>query len=54
MSDVQTAIDQDTQIKLQVISVLYGQYKDNIVKKLLNCVVLVQQELHQNLAKVES
>jgi hypothetical protein len=53
MSDVQTAIDQDTEIKLQVISMLYGQSKDNIVKKLLDCVILVPQELHQNLAKVE-
>ncbi|OSX64288.1 hypothetical protein POSPLADRAFT_1045375 [Postia placenta MAD-698-R-SB12] len=47
----QTAVDQETQIKLQEISEAYYANKDQVVAKLLDRVVLVKPELHRNLKK---
>ena len=49
----QSAIDKETDAKLEEITRMYQQNKDAVVKKLLDRVVLVQPELHRNLRKVE-
>jgi len=48
---VQTAIDRETKVKLQGISEEYYKNKDQVVRKLLDRVVLVSPELHRNLKK---
>jgi len=53
-SSAQTAIDKETEMKLQEISESYTKSKDKVVKKLLDRVVLVKPELHRNLRKVGS
>jgi V-type H+-transporting ATPase subunit G len=53
-SNAQTAVDKETDIKLQVITESYQQNKDAVVQKLLDRVVLVKPELHRNLKKVVS
>lgn len=49
----QSAIDKETEVKLEEISNAYLSNKDKVVKKLLDRVVLVKPELHRNLRKVE-
>lgn len=49
----QSAIDKETEVKLEEISNAYLANKDKVVKKLLDRVVLVKPELHRNLRKVE-
>lgn len=49
----QSAIDKETEVKLEEISKAYLANKDKVVKKLLDRVVLVKPELHRNLRKVE-
>ncbi|KAF9461198.1 H+-ATPase G subunit-domain-containing protein [Collybia nuda] len=51
-SNAQTAVDNETEIKLQAISESYTRSKDLVVKKLLDRVVLVKPELHRNLKKL--
>jgi len=51
-SNAQTAVDRDTEVKLQVITESYNRSKGQVVKKLLERVVLVQPELHRNLKKL--
>ncbi|KAG6910027.1 hypothetical protein DXG01_013751 [Tephrocybe rancida] len=51
-SDAQTAVDKDTEVKLQAITQSFEQAKDAVVEKLLARVVLVKPELHRNLKKV--
>ncbi|KAH7927831.1 V-type ATPase [Leucogyrophana mollusca] len=51
-SNAQTAVDRDTEVKLQAITDAYEANKDEVVKKLLDRVVLVKPELHRNLTKV--
>ncbi|KAG5635266.1 hypothetical protein H0H81_011891 [Sphagnurus paluster] len=53
-SVAQTAVDKETEDKLQAISASYNQAKDAVVQKLLDRVVLVNPELHRNLKKVEA
>jgi len=53
-SNAQTAVDKDTEAKLQSITESYNSRKDAVVKKLLDRVVLVKPELHRNLKKVEA
>ncbi|KAF9499582.1 V-type ATPase, partial [Pleurotus eryngii] len=53
-SSAQSAVDKETEVKLQQITDSYNQNKDKVVKKLLDRVVLVKPELHRNLTKVES
>ncbi|KAH8093814.1 H+-ATPase G subunit-domain-containing protein [Cristinia sonorae] len=50
----QTAIDRETEVKRKEITEQYLKSKDQVVKKLLDRVVLVKPELHRNLKKVES
>ncbi|KAF8636394.1 hypothetical protein AX17_003576 [Amanita inopinata Kibby_2008] len=53
-STVQAAIDQETQLKLEVITDSYNKARDSVVKKLLDRVVLVEPQLHRNLKRVQS
>ncbi|RDB23326.1 putative V-type proton ATPase subunit G [Hypsizygus marmoreus] len=53
-STAQTAIDKETEVKLQKITDSYVKAKDAVVAKLLDRVVLVHPELHRNLRKVEA
>jgi len=50
-SNAQSAVDKDTEVKLQSISASFTDNKDKVVKKLLDRVVLVKPELHRNLKK---
>lgn len=50
----QAAVDQESEIKLQEITDAYNKNKDQVVKKLLDRVVLVKPELHRNLKKVQA
>lgn len=50
----QVAVDHETKIKLQEITDAYNKNKDQVVKKLLDRVVLVKPELHRNLKKVQA
>jgi len=52
--DAQTAVDKETEVKLQTISEAFSQNKDKVVNKLLDRVVLIKPELHRNLKRVES
>ncbi|PCH44217.1 V-type ATPase [Wolfiporia cocos MD-104 SS10] len=49
----QAATDQETQVRLKEISDAYYRNKDEVVRKLLDRVVLVKPELHRNLKKEE-
>ncbi|KAL0953603.1 hypothetical protein HGRIS_004811 [Hohenbuehelia grisea] len=53
-SSAQTVIDKETEVNLQQITDSYQQHKDDVVKKLLDRVVLVKPELHRNLKKLGS
>ncbi|KAG6891534.1 hypothetical protein C0992_004392 [Termitomyces sp. T32_za158] len=53
-SDAQTAVDKETELKLQAITKSYEQAKDTVVDKLLARVTLVNPELHRNLKRVEA
>ncbi|KAF7356707.1 V-type proton ATPase subunit G [Mycena venus] len=53
-SSAQTAVDRETEANLKTISDSYTKNKDQVVKKLLDRVVLVKPELHRNLAKVRA
>ncbi|THH18048.1 hypothetical protein EW146_g2860 [Bondarzewia mesenterica] len=48
----QSAVDKETEVKLQKITDAYQTHQDQVVKKLLDRVVLVKPELHRNLKKV--
>ena len=50
----QSNIDKKTEAELTDIDKLYEQNKEDVVKKLLDRVVLVKPELHRNLSRVES
>ncbi|TCD69614.1 H(+)-transporting V1 sector ATPase subunit G [Steccherinum ochraceum] len=50
----QTAIDKETDVKRKEITEQYNKSKDQVVKKLLDRVVLVKPELHRNLKKIEA
>lgn len=47
----QSVIDQETEGKLQEITEAFEAHKDDVVKKLLERVVLIKPELHRNLKK---
>lgn len=49
--DAQSVIDRDTDEKLDQITGAYNTHKDEVLRKLLDRVVLVQPELHRNLRK---
>ena len=49
----QSNIDKKTEAELTDIDKLYEQNKEDVVKKLLDRVVLVKPELHRNLTRVE-
>ncbi|KAG6336043.1 hypothetical protein ID866_3042 [Astraeus odoratus] len=51
ISNVQAAIDRETEVKLQSITSAFVANKDRVVHKLLDRVVLVKPELHRNLKK---
>jgi len=51
-SNAQTAVDKETDVKLQSITASYERNKQMVVKKLLDRVVLVKPELHRNLKKL--
>jgi len=52
-STAQTAIDKETEVNLKDITTSFEANKDNVVKKLLDRVVLIKPELHRNLTKVQ-
>lgn len=47
-------MDKDTDGKLAAISQQFDKNKDEVVKKLLGRVTLVQPELHRNLKKLDA
>ncbi|KAI0255984.1 H+-ATPase G subunit-domain-containing protein [Lactifluus subvellereus] len=49
--DAQSVIDKETEERLYNISGAYTTNKDDVLRKLLDRVVLVQPELHRNLKK---
>jgi len=51
-SNAQSAVDKETDVKLETITNAYDENKEQVVKKLLDRVVLVKPELHRNLKKV--
>ncbi|KAK0202955.1 H+-ATPase G subunit-domain-containing protein [Desarmillaria ectypa] len=51
-SSAQASIDKETDLKLQAITDSFNSNKDQVVKKLLDRVVLVKPELHRNLKKI--
>ncbi|KAJ7281803.1 H+-ATPase G subunit-domain-containing protein [Mycena rebaudengoi] len=51
-SNAQTAVDKETETNLHNITESFNKSKDQVVKKLLDRVVLVKPELHRNLTKV--
>jgi len=53
-SVAQSAVDRETDVKLQSIVDAYKANKDQVVAKLIDRVVLVTPELHRNLRKVET
>ncbi|KAF6761471.1 H+-ATPase G subunit-domain-containing protein [Ephemerocybe angulata] len=53
-SIAQTNVDKDTEEKLSAITDAYNSHKDAVTKKLLDRVVLVHNELHRNLKKVDA
>ena len=50
----QSAVDKETESKLTAITESYQKNKEQVVKKLLDRVVLVKPELHRNLKKLEN
>ena len=48
-TDSQSAIDKDTEVKLQSIEASFKKNQESVVKKILDRVVLVNPELHRNL-----
>ncbi|KIY52780.1 V-type ATPase [Fistulina hepatica ATCC 64428] len=50
-SEVQAAVDRETEVKLANIAASYEANKEKVVKKLMDRVVLVKPELHRNLKK---
>ena len=50
----QAAIDKETEIKRKEINDAYNQHKDEVVKKLLDRVILVKPEMHRNLKKASA
>lgn len=50
----QVAVDKETEVRRKEITDAYNQHKDDVVKKLLDRVVLVKPELHRNLKKVSA
>ncbi|KAI5999598.1 V-type ATPase [Pisolithus albus] len=51
ISNVQVAVEKETDIKLQSISQVFEVRKDQVLRKLLDRVVLIKPELHRNLKK---
>ncbi|KAL4063108.1 V-type ATPase [Scleroderma citrinum] len=51
ISNAQAAIDRETELKLQSITAAFESNKDDVVRKLLDRVVLIKPELHRNLKK---
>jgi len=49
--DAQSIIDKETDEKLRTITDEYNTHQDDVLRKLLDRVVLVQPELHRNLKK---
>lgn len=49
--DAQSVIDKETEEKLRIITGAYNMHKGDVLRKLLDRVVLVQPELHRNLKK---
>jgi len=52
ISNAQAAVDRETEQKLEITTVAFETNKDNVVRKLLDRVVLIKPELHRNLTKV--
>nr|GAT46755.1 vacuolar ATP synthase subunit [Mycena chlorophos] len=48
-SSAQTAVDKETEASLKTITASYNKNKEEVVKKLLDRVVLVKPELHRNI-----
>ncbi|KAJ7715363.1 putative vacuolar atp synthase subunit G (vma-10) [Mycena maculata] len=53
-SSAQTAVDKETEVNLKNITDSFNKNKGQVVKKLLDRVVLVKPELHRNLTKVQA
>lgn len=51
ISIAQAAVDRETEQKLQATTAAFDANKDNVVRKLLDRVVLIEPELHRNLTK---
>lgn len=51
ISNVQVAVEKETDVKLQSISEVFETQKDQVLRKLLDRVVLIKPELHRNLKK---
>lgn len=51
ISNVQVAVEKETDDKLQSISEVFETQKDRVLRKLLDRVVLIKPELHRNLKK---
>ncbi|KAI5987019.1 V-type ATPase [Pisolithus albus] len=51
ISNVQVAVEKETDIKLQSTSEVFEARKDQVLRKLLDRVVLIKPELHRNLKK---
>ncbi|KAJ6621373.1 H+-ATPase G subunit-domain-containing protein [Mycena sp. CBHHK59/15] len=51
-TNAQTMVDKETEVSLQNITDSFNKNKGQVVKKLLDRVVLVNPELHRNLTKV--
>ncbi|VDC01603.1 unnamed protein product [Peniophora sp. CBMAI 1063] len=49
----QVKIDEQTLVQLQAAMTRYNAHRDEIVKKLLDCVVFVEPRLHRHLRKEE-
>ena len=49
----QSAIDKETDAKLEEITRFFEQNKDAVVEKLIDRVTVVKAEVHRNLKKVE-
>lgn len=52
-TESQSLVDKETETKLQGIEKAFVQNKEDVVKKILDRVILVTPELHRNLKKVE-
>jgi V-type H+-transporting ATPase subunit G len=51
--DAQSVVDKETEDKLAGITDAYNSHKDDVLRKLLDRVVLVEPELHRNLKKLQ-